>query len=165
MEKRALQQAWFLVFSLIFMFVVTQYEPKVYGNDEASIEKYIMQEVGLELQDHVEILAVEDRNTDRIVIFRRETKRPDEVWFVRFRQNENGDYEGYALKEPKSMFCAHPGNGIYSEPITGRGKDSKVYYAIWSENPDLREISFHLLGRGEMCAQVTETPSEQESSI
>ena len=127
MGKSALQQAWFLVLSVIFVLVVTQYEPKVYGNDEAFIEKYIMQEVGLELQDHVEILAVEDRNTDRIVIFRRETKEPDEVWFVRFRQNENGDYEGYAPKEPERMFCAHPGNGIYSEVIDGHWKDSRGY--------------------------------------
>lgn len=159
MEKRALQQAWFLVFSVIFMFVVAQCEPKVYGNDEASIKKYIMQEVGLELQDHVELLAVEDRNDDRIVIFRRETKRPDEVFFVRFRQNENGDYEGYAPKTPMRMYCAHPGNGIYSEPISGWGKDPTVYYTIWSENPKLKEISFSLFGRGERRAQVTESPS------
>lgn len=159
MEKRALQQAWFLVFSLIFVLVVTQYEPKVYGNDKASIEKYIMQEVGLELQDHVELLAVEDRNADRIVIFQRETKRPDEVWFVRFRQNENGDYEGYAPKTPMRMYGAHPGNGIYSEPISGWGKDPTVYYTIWSENPKLDTVSFHLKGAEKKLAKVTENPS------
>ena len=74
MEKSAFQRAVFLVFGVILLIVMANYEPKIYGNDEASIEKYIMQEVGLERQDHVEFLAVEARNDDRIVIFRRETE-------------------------------------------------------------------------------------------
>lgn len=36
----------------------------------------------------MELLAVEDYGADRIVIFRRKAKRPDDVMIVRFRKDE-----------------------------------------------------------------------------
>lgn len=85
-----LRRRIFAFLSLIIMLFVMTYQPTVYGNDAASIERYIMREMGLLLEDHVELLAIEDYGNDRIVIFRRETKRPDDVMIVRFRKDEKG---------------------------------------------------------------------------
>ena len=38
----------------------------------------------------MELLAVEDYGADRIVLFRRKAKRPDDVMIVRFRKDEKG---------------------------------------------------------------------------
>ena len=85
-----LRRRIFAFLGLIIMLFVMTYQPTVYGNDAASIEHYIMKEMGLLLEDHVELLAIEDYGNDRIVIFRRKAKRPDDVMIVRFRKDEKG---------------------------------------------------------------------------
>ena len=93
-------------------------------------------EVRRRLGDHVEILAVEDVGADRFVVFRLETKRPDERYVVRFRRNGQGNYEGHILE---NLYPSGPGRRIYSDFLRA-GKDNTVYFAVWNEDPDLAQI-------------------------
>lgn len=144
MKKTSLQRIAFLFLAVILLLISAGWNATIYGNDARSIQRYIYQVSGDRLKDHVHLLAVEDRNDDRIVIFRRETKKPDEVFFVRFRKNVEGNYEGYAPAIPVRMYCGRPGSGIWSESISGWGNDPVVYYVVWSENDRLHEIVFRL---------------------
>lgn len=157
MKKSTAQRCFFIFLSLITVLFVTTYEPVIYGNDEASIERYIMKKAGLSLEDHIELLAVEDYGNDRIAVFRRETKIPDDVRIVRFRKNEDGNYEVYT--PIKSMHQRYDGSTIWTYFLRGRDDDQEVIYAAWSENPKLASIHIRLYNQEEQILPVTENPS------
>ena len=159
MEHRTLERCGFLLIAFLFVAFGVSLRADRYGNSETAMKRYIFEEAGEHLGEYVELLAVEDIGRDRIVIFRRETKRPDEVWFVRFRQNEDGNYEGYAPATPQRMYCAYPGSGIYSEAISGWYDDATVYYTVWSENPKLDTMTFQLDDGAVQEIKIEENPS------
>ena len=154
MEKSNFQRMIFLFLSAFLLLIAAAYEPEIYGNDEASIRRYIHQTTGIWMQSQGDLLAVEDRNDDRIVIFRPDSKKPDEVWFVRFRKNAEGNYEGYAR-----IYSAHSGNGIWSEVIDDWSETQTGYYVIWNENARLAEIVFSYNYGPEQRIQVAEVPT------
>lgn len=139
MEKATTQRWGFLFLSFVLLILAGTWRPTVYGNDEASIKRYIYQAMGQQLGDHVELLAVEDWNDDRIAVYRLETKRPDDRYIVRFRQNENGDYE--ADWGPRRMYGPYPVQGVYSQPLDSSA-DRWISYAIWNETEELTEVRF-----------------------
>ena len=106
----------FLLASLVAVACAAFYEPVIYGNDMGSIERYLRQEMGSRLKDGIELLTVADDGADRFAVFRGAEKRPDERWIVRFRQNENGDYEAYL--NSRRMYGPHPVQGVYTQPRT-----------------------------------------------
>lgn len=132
MSRTAAVRWGFLFFSFVVLIFSASYVPTVYGNDPASIERYLAVHEGRRLGDYVEILAVEDVGADRFVVFRLKTKRPDERYVVRFRRNGQGNYEGHILEN------LYP-SGIYSDFLRA-GKDNTVYFAVWNEDPDLAQI-------------------------
>lgn len=160
MEKSNFQRMIFLFLTAFLLLIAVAWQPKVYGNDEASIRRYIHQTTDIWMQTQGDLLAVEDRNDDRIVIFRPDGKKPDELWFARFRKNADGNYEGYAPEKPRRIYSAHPGNGIWSEVLDDWSEDDPAsYYAIWNENPRLAEISFSYNYGPEQRIPVTKVPA------
>ena len=159
MEKSNFQRMIFLFLAAFLLLIAAAHEPEIYGNDEASIRRYIYQESGLWMQTLGDLLAVEDRNDDRIVIFRPDDKKPDELWFARFRKNADGNYEGYAPEKPRTMYEGRSGDGVWRHSVSGYGDDHTTYYFVWSENPDLGEIVFQLKHGDEQRAKITENPS------
>ena len=162
MEKSAVQRWIFAFLSFIVMLFVITYEPTVYGNDPASIERYIMKNAGLRMGDHVELLAVEDHGDDRIVIFHRETKRPDDVMIVRFRKNNEGNYETYGSNSLLGMHQERPGSRVWSDTLRGRGNDRQVLYVVWSESQKLAQIdALFAVGAAqtEQTVSITTVPS------
>lgn len=107
----------FLLASLVAVACAAFYEPVIYGNDMGSIERYLRQEMGSRLKNGIELLTVADDGADRFAVFRGAEKRPDERWIVRFRQNENGDYEAYL--NSRRMYGPHPVQGVYTQPLGG----------------------------------------------
>lgn len=158
MRKTHLQRQAFLLLSLLLIIFAAGYQPPIYGNDPASILRYLYREEGLRLGDHVELLAVEDDGADRFAVFCLE-KEPDDVWIVRFLRNENGDYEPHLY--PKRMYESRQGLGIYSQPLTGYGAYGSLEdcYMIWSENPDLAEVRYRLNGGPEETVAIPSPPS------
>jgi len=159
MGKSLLQRSVFLIIAAFLLLIAAAWRPEVYGNDEPSIRRYIRETTGLWMQGRGELLAVEDRNDDRIVIFRPDSTKPDELWFARFRKNADGNYEGYAPETPRTMYEGRCGDGIWSDSVNGYGDDRTTYYFVWSENPDLGEIVFRLKQGDEQRIQITENPS------
>ena len=86
----------------------------------------------------MELLAVADDGADRIAVFRSAKGEPDDRWIIRFRQNEDGNYEAYL--SPRRMYGPHPVRGVYTEPLRGYSGDREVCYAIWNESEELAEI-------------------------
>ncbi|WP_298024248.1 hypothetical protein [uncultured Dysosmobacter sp.] len=163
MKKASIQRWGFLFLSFAILICAGGWKPAVYGNDEASIKRYIVQEMGRKLGDHVELLAVEDRGEDRIVVYRLETKRPDDRYVIRFRRNDGGNYEQYGrLLKGLPMYG---GPGIWSEQVRPWGSDrrlygdKKMYYVVWSESPKLEEIRVQVGNQPEQTARPVETPS------
>lgn len=136
MSRNSGERLAFILLSFLLFIVSISYVPTVYGNDPASIERYLVVHEGRRLGDHVEILAVEDVGEDRFAVFRLETKRPDERYVVRFRRNGQGNYEGHILE---NLYPSRPGGRIYSDFLRA-GKDNTVYFAVWNEDPDLAQI-------------------------
>lgn len=136
METKTLQRWGFLLLSLVLLIPAVTWRPAVYGNDEASIVRYLYQEKAW--GDRIRVLAVKDLGEDRFAVFRLETKRPDDRYIVRFRQNETGDYEadGYLGQ----IYGPYPARGIYSQPLSRDG--AWISYAVWSETEALAEIRF-----------------------
>ena len=159
MEKSNFQRMIFLFLAAFLLLIAAAWQPKVYGNDEASIRRYIHQTTDIWMQTQGDLLAVEDRNDDRIVIFRPDDKKPDELWFARFRKNADGNYEGYAPEKPRTMYEGRSGDGVWRHSVSGYGDDHTTYYFVWSENPDLGEIVFQLKHGDEQRAKITENPS------
>ena len=157
MKRGTYQSLGFLAVSLLLALLIYQWQPTIYGNSPREILAYLYQEEGLRLGDHVELLAVEDVGADRFAMFRRETKRPDEFWIVRFQKDENENYVSHPLWRPQSMYSA--GEEIFSWYFSGRKAGEDTCYLIWSRNPELSEIRYRLNQEPEQVVEVTENPS------
>lgn len=141
MSRNAGERWVFLFFGFVVLLFSASYVPTVYGNDPASIERYLAVHEGRRLGDHVEILAVEDVGENRFVVFRLETKRPDERYVVRFHRNEQGNYEGAGRYEwMDRMYSAR----VYKRPVHGGPDGQMVYYVIWNESEKLAQVRFQL---------------------
>ena len=130
----------FLLASLVAVACAAFYEPVIYGNDMGSIERYLRQEMGSRLKNGIELLTV-----------------ADERWIVRFRQNENGDYEAYL--NSRRMYGPHPVQGVYTQPLGGYSGDREVCYAVWNESEHLAEIRFRLDGGPAETVSISTPPS------
>lgn len=145
----------FLFFGFVVLIFSASYVPTVYGNDSASIERYLAVHEGRHLGDHVEILAVEDVGADRFVVFRLETKRPDERYLVRFRRNEQGNYEAY-YGYVRRMLGRE--TGLYRETPGSYGGDQGNYFVGWIENPKAAEVYVRFGPSKETWIRLTEVP-------
>ena len=146
-------QIAFLALSCLALLLLGLTEPVIHGNDESSIRRYLQREE----QDRVELLAVRDDGPDRIAVYRCEKGEPDERCIVRFRQNEDGNYEAYG--HPKRMYGPYPMGGVYSQPLNGYSGDREVCYAVWNESEALAEVRFRLDGGPEVSVPVSGPPS------
>ena len=153
MGREARERAVFLALSLVLVLGAVLAQPPMTGNDESSIRRYLQREEG----DRVELLAVRDDGPDRIAVYRREKGEPDERRVVRFRQNEDGNYEAYG--PPKRMYGPHPVRGVYTQPLRGYSGDREVCYAVWNESEALAEVRFRLDGGPEVSVPVSGPPS------
>lgn len=156
MSRKAAVRWGFLFFSFVVLIFSASYVPTVYGNDPASIARYLAVHEERRLGDHAEILAVKDVGEDRFAVFRLESKRPDERYVVRFRLNEQGNYEGY--ERYTSMYGPYPA-GVYTQPVGGGSKEQTVHYVIWNESEKLAETRFQLNGGDVDSVQIPPAPS------
>lgn len=161
MSRNAAIRWGFLFFSFVVLIFSASYVPTVYGNDPASIERYLAVHEGRLLGDHVEILAVEDVGEERFVVFRLETKRPDARYVIRFRRNEQGNYEGHILE---NLYPSGPGRRIYSDFLRA-GKDDIVYFAAWNEDPDLEQIQVLFAVGKEQQREAVTVAGEQSLTV
>lgn len=151
---RTARARWiFLLVSCVIVTCTALYEPVIYGNDEGAIQRYLRREV----EGQVELLAVADDGADRIAVFRSAKGEPDDRWIIRFRQNEDGNYEAYL--SPRRMYGPHPVRGVYTEPLRGYSGDREVCYAIWNESEELAEIRFRLDDGPEEAVPIPAPPS------
>ena len=155
MSRTAAVRWGFLFFSFVVLIFSASYVPTVYGNDPASIERYLAVHEGRRLGDHVEILAVEDVGADRFVVFRLETKRPDERYVVRFRRNGQGNYEAY-YGYVRRMLGRE--TGLYRETPGSYGGDQGNYFVGWIENPKAAEVYVRFGPSKETWIRLTEAP-------
>ena len=131
-------QIAFLALSCLALLLLGLTEPVIYGNDAISIRRYLRREMA----HQVELLAVQDEGTDRFAVFRCAKGEPDDRFIIRFRQNEDGDYEAYG--HPKWMYGPYPVRGVYTQPLWGYSGDREVCYAVWNESEQLAEVRFRL---------------------
>ena len=153
MGREARERAVFLALSLVLVLGAVLAQPPMTGNDESSIRRYLQREEG----DRVELLAVRDDGPDRIVVYRREKGEPDDRRIIRFRQNEDGDYEAYLY--PWLMHGPTPVPGVWTQPLKGYSGDREVCYAVWNESEALAEVRFRLDGGPEVSVPVVAPPS------
>lgn len=155
MSRNAAVRWVFLFFSFVVLIFSASYVPTVYGNDPASIQRYLAVHEGRRLGDHVEILAVEDVGADRFAVFRLETKRPDERYVVRFRRNEQGDYEAYYGYVRRML---RRETGLYREIPGNYGGEQGNYFVGWIENPKAAEVYVRFGASKETWIRLTEVP-------
>lgn len=137
MERTALERCGFLFVSFVLL-ILSSWQPVIYGNTEASIVRHIMAENGRSLGDHVRLLAVEDRESDRIVLFRKASDPDSPVMTLLFRKNGDGNYA--AVKRGcREMYCSRPLGKNFSDFLTVPGEQT-VYFAAYSEDPRLAEL-------------------------
>ena len=146
-------QIAFLALSCLALLLLGLTEPVIYGNDAISIRRYLRREMA----DQVELLAGQDEGTDRFAVFRCAKGEPDDRFIIRFRQNEDGNYEAYG--PPQRMYGPHPVRGVYTQPLNGYSGDREVCYAIWNESEELAEVRFRLDGGPEVSVPVSGPPS------
>lgn len=156
MSRNAAERLAFLLLSFLLFIVSVSYVPTVYGNDPASIQRYLAVHEGRRLGDHVEILAVEDIGADRFAVFRLETKRPDERYVVRFRRNEQGDYEA---RDGAAVFpLIEMETGIYRGLLMSYGRERGNYFVGWIENPKAAEVYVRFGASKEHVIRLTKVP-------
>ena len=146
-------QIAFLALSCLALLLLGLTEPVINGNDESSIRRCLQREE----QDRVELLAVRDDGPDRIAVYRREKGEPDERRVVRFRQNEDGNYEAYG--PPQRMYGPHPVRGVYTQPLRGYSGDREVCYAVWNESETLAEVRLQVNDAPEAEVPIPAPPS------
>ena len=141
MGRSTRDRLFFCVTGLVLCLCAIAYRPTIYGNSPGKINRYLRWEMADRGTGPVELLAVEDDGPDRFAVFRGE-REPDERYIVRFRQNEDGDYEAYG--HPKWMYGPYPVRGVYTQPLWGYSGDREVCYAVWNESEQLAEVRFRL---------------------
>lgn len=84
--------AFLLAAALLFLGVFA-WQPAIYGNDGAAIQRYVQRDRSW--GGRVQVLAVEDQGRERFAVFRLEGDRSGDRWITHFRQNAHGDYAAY----------------------------------------------------------------------
>ena len=143
----------FLPVSFLIVLFAALYQPVIYGNDPGDIERYLRRE----MEDQITLLAVADDGADRFAVFQGAQREPDERYIVRFRKNEDGNYEAYL--RPRLMYGPYPVPGVYTQPLNGYSGDREVCYAVWNESDALAEIRFRLDERPEEAVEISAPPS------
>ena len=156
MGRSTRDRLFFCVTGLVLCLCAIAYRPTIYGNSPGEINRYRRWEMADRGTGPVELLAVEDDGPDRFAVFRGE-REPDERYIVRFRQNEDGDYEAYG--HPKWMYGPYPVRGVYTQPLWGYSGDREVCYAVWNESEALAEVRFRLDGGPEVSVPVSAPPA------
>ena len=111
--SRTAKEHWiFGAVSLVLLLCAATYDPTICGNSSGEIARFLRREMAGRGTGPIQLLAVEDDGQDRFAVFRGE-KRPDERYAVRFRQNEDGDYEAYG--HPRRMYGPNPVQGVYTQ--------------------------------------------------
>ena len=133
--RRTARERWiFCAVSFVLLFFAAMCRPTIYGNSPGEITRYLRREMADRGTGPTQLLAVEDEGADRFAVFQGE-KRPDERYLVRFRQNEDGEYE--ADGHPMWMYGPYPVRGVYSQALDG---DGEVCFAVWNESETLAEV-------------------------
>ncbi len=145
----------FLLVSGLALLLMAAWRPVIYGNSEGEIRRYLRQEVGLRLEDRIQLLEIQDEGEGRFVVFCGERKRPDDRWIIRFRKNETGDYEAcdgafFQLTELEI--------GIYRGPLGNYGRDQGNYFVGWIENPKATEVYVRFGATKEHLIRLTKVP-------
>ena len=156
MRRNARERWIFCAVSFALLLCAATYRPAIDGNSPGEISRFLRWEMADRGIGPIQLLAVEDEGADRFAVFQGE-KRPDERYIVRFRQNEDGDYEAYG--HPDWMYGPHPVRGVYTQPLWGYSGDREVCYAVWNESEQLREVRVRLDGGPEESAAIPAPPS------
>ena len=133
--RRNIRERWiFCAVSFVLLLCAATYRPAIDGNSPGEISRFLRWEMADRGIGPIQLLAVEDEGADRFAVFQGE-KRPDERYLVRFRQNEDGEYE--ADGHPMWMYGPYPVRGVYSQALDG---DGEVCFAVWNESETLAEV-------------------------
>ena len=156
MSRNARERWIFCAVSFVLLLCAATYRPTIYGNSPGEIARFLRWEMADRGTGPIQLLAVEDDGLDRFAVFWGERK-PDERYIVRFRQNEDGDYEAYG--HPDWMYGPHPVRGVYTQPLWGYSGDREVCYAVWNESERLAEVRFRLDDGPEEAVSIPAPPS------
>ena len=156
MSRTAWERWIFCAVSFVLLFFAAMYRPTIYGNSPGEITRYLRREMADRGTGPTQLLAVEDEGADRFAAFQGE-KRPDERYIVRFRQNEDGDYEAYG--HPDWMYGPYPVRGVYSQPLWGDSGAREVCYAAWNESEKLAEVRLRVDEGPEESVSIPAPPS------
>ena len=157
MSRNARDRWLFCAVSLLLFLLAVTYRPAIHGNSPEEIARYLRWEMAGQKAGPIELLAVEDDGIDRFAVFRCIQQEPDDRWVIRFRQNENGDYEAYL--DPRRMYGPYPAGGVYTEPLRGYFGDREVCYIVWNESEKLAEVRFRLDYGPVECVPILKPPS------
>ena len=136
MSRTAWERWIFCAVSFVLLFFAAMCRPTIYGNSPGEITRYLRREMADRGTGPTQLLAVEDEGADRFAVFRGE-KRPDERYLVRFRQNQDGDYEPY-IGGVRTMWEVE--TGCYVEFPIGYGDDTRNFFVAWCENPQITDL-------------------------
>ena len=153
MSRNAWERWIFCAVSLVLLLCAAVYRPVIYGNSPGEIARYLRWEMEDRGIGPIQLLAVEDEGADRFAVFQGE-KRPDERDLVRFRQNQDGDYE--ADGHPMWMYGPYPVRGVYSQALDG---DGEVCFAVWNESETLAEVRLRVNDAPEVEVSIPAPPS------
>ena len=153
MSRNAWERWIFCAVSLVLLLCAAVYRPVIYGNSPGEIARYLRGEMEDRGIGPIQLLAVEDEGADRFAVFQGE-KRPDERYLVRFRQNQDGDYE--ADGHPMWMYGPYPVRGVYSQALDG---DGEVCFAVWNESETLAEVRLRVNDAPEVEVSIPVPPS------
>ena len=121
--SRTAKACWiFGAVSLVLLLCAATYDPTICGNSSGEIARFLRREMTGRGTGPIQLLAVEDDGQDRFAVFRGE-KRPDERYVVRFRQNEDGNYEvcfGPAVCTARTRSRASTPSSCGAIPAVGR---------------------------------------------
>lgn len=156
MSRTAWERRIFCAVSLVMLLCAAMYRPAIYGNSPGEIARYLRWEMADRGTGPIQLLAAEDDGPDRFAVFRGE-KRPDERYVVRFRQNEDGNYE--VCFGPRRMYGPNPVQGVYTQYLRGNSGDREVCCAVWNESEQLAEVRFRLDGGPEESVAIPAPPS------
>ena len=152
--RRTARERWiFCAVSFALLLCAATYRPAIDGNSPGEISRFLRWEMADRGIGPIQLLAVEDEGADRFAVFQGE-KRPDERYLVRFRQNEDGEYE--ADGHPMWMYGPYPVRGVYSQALDG---DGEVCFAVWNESETLAEVRLQVNDAPEADVPIPAPPS------
>lgn len=144
--------AFLLAAALLFLGVFA-WQPAIYGNDGAAIQRYVQRDRSW--GGRVQVLAVEDQGRERFAVFRLEGDRSGDRWITHFRQNAHGDYAAYH-DDIRPMTEAE--GGIWTASSGVMEPDGGQFFAVWCEEPRMAELRVRFGPRPAQRVPIRETP-------